>query len=252
MSIGRPKLALAAFLQSVAAFAFLAQAYTTDDAVAEVDAWLANTLHANLVPSATAAFTAVTTLGNTSVLAVVAGMAAAYLLLRRRARDVALLAVTLVGAQLLTWVLKEIFERPRPSFDDPVVTAGWFSFPSGHASSSIAVYGALAYVCVGGDRSLRARAFVAGVALLVAAIGFSRLYLGVHYLTDVVAGYSAGLAWLVLAIGIVQTRYRRSARATPLPSSPTGWRRTAPDDTTPAGHVPRRRDRLALRSCLAV
>jgi membrane-associated phospholipid phosphatase len=203
-------LAVVAFLQSVAMFAFLAQAYAAGYPIVQVDAQLANALHANVVPSATTAFTAVTTLGSTPVLALVAGAAAVYLVRRGRGRDAALLAVTLIGAQLLTWILKATFERPRPSFEDPVATASWFSFPSGHALSSVAVYGALAYLFVSGGRSSQARALLAGLALLVALIGFSRLYLGVHYLTDVLAGYSAGLAWLLLAIGLLHARSRFS------------------------------------------
>jgi membrane-associated phospholipid phosphatase len=208
LRLGLPTLAVAAFLQSVATFALLAQAYATRSPLVQVDAQLADTLHANLVPSATTTFAAVTTFGSTPVLALVASTVAAYLVRRGRRLDAALLAVTLGGAQLLTWILKAIFERPRPSFEDPVATASWFSFPSGHALSSIAVYGALAYLIVGGGRSSQARALVAGLALLVALIGFSRLYLGVHYLTDVLAGYSAGLAWLLLAIGLMHARSR--------------------------------------------
>jgi membrane-associated phospholipid phosphatase len=210
LRLGLPTVAVAAFLQSVASFALLAQAYAAGYAIVQVDARLANALHANLVPSATTAFSAVTTLGSTAVLALIVSAAAAYLVPRRRGREAALLAVTLVGAQLLTWILKAIFERPRPTFDDPVTTASWFSFPSGHALSSIAVYGALAYVFVAGVRSRRARAALAGVAVLVVVIGFTRLYLGVHYLTDVLAGYSAGLAWLLLAIGLFHVRSRRT------------------------------------------
>jgi membrane-associated phospholipid phosphatase len=207
--LGLPNLAVAVLLQSVAAFALLAAAYAGGSPILQADTQIANTLHANLVPPATATFTAVTTLGSTPVLALVAGIAAAYLVRRGRGRDAALLTLALVGAQLLTWMLKAIFERPRPSFDEPVATAGWFSFPSGHAMSSIALYGALAYVFADGLRSPRARAAGLGaVALLVAAIGFSRLYLGVHYLTDVLAGYSAGLAWLLLAIGLLHGRGR--------------------------------------------
>jgi membrane-associated phospholipid phosphatase len=208
LRLGLPTLAVAAFLQSVATFALLAQAYATRSPLVQVDAHVADTLHANLVPSATTTFAVVTTFGTTPVLALVAGTVAAYLVRRGRRLDAALLAVTLGGAQLLTWILKAVFERPRPSFEDPVATASWFSFPSGHALSSIAVYGALAYLFVGGGRSSQTRALVAGLALLVALIGFSRLYLGVHYLTDVLAGYSAGLAWLLLAIGLLHARSR--------------------------------------------
>jgi membrane-associated phospholipid phosphatase len=203
MRLHVPTLPVAAFLHSVAAFALLAQAYVVGSPTVQVDTWVANELHANLVPSATTAFSAVTTLGSTPVLALVAGTAAAYLVTRGRARDATLLPAVLVVAQLLTWMLKATFERPRPSFDDPVATAGWFSFPSGHALSSLVLYGALAYVFA--DRLRPPRARVAGLVaagLLVAAIGFSRLYLGVHYLTDVLAGYSAGLALLLLAIGM--------------------------------------------------
>jgi membrane-associated phospholipid phosphatase len=188
-------------------FALLALAYAAGSPVLLVDAQVANTLHAHVFSSATTALVAVTTLGSTAVLAIVAAAACAYLVLRRRRRDAALVVVVLVAAQVLTWMLKATFERPRPAFDDPVASASWFSFPSGHALSSIAVYGALAYVFAAGSSSRRAgAAVVGGLTLLVAAIGFSRLYLGVHYLTDVLAGYSAGFALLVLAIGALHAR----------------------------------------------
>jgi membrane-associated phospholipid phosphatase len=196
-----------ALLHAVAAFALLSQAYVAGSPTVRLDAWVAGELHANVVPSATSALSAVTTLGSTAVLALVAAAASTYLLGRGRHRDAALPVVAVVGAQLLTWILKALFERPRPSFQDPVATAGWFSFPSGHALSSIALYGAIAYLVVRSLHPAHARlAVLGGTALLVAAIGFSRLYLGVHYLTDVLAGYSAGLAWLLLAVGLVYAR----------------------------------------------
>jgi membrane-associated phospholipid phosphatase len=207
MRLHVPTLPLAAFLNAVAAFALLAQAYAAGSPTVQFDAWLANALHANLIPSATTAFAAVTTFGSTPVLALLAAAAAAYLVHRGGGRDAVLLGVALVGAQLLTWILKASFERPRPSFEDPVATASWFSFPSGHALSSIALYGALAFVIADRLPSRKARAAGLGVlALLVGAIGFSRLYLGVHYLSDVLAGYCAGLAWLLLVVGIVHGR----------------------------------------------
>jgi membrane-associated phospholipid phosphatase len=210
---GLPTLAVAGFLHSIAAFALLAFAYATGASIMHVDNELANTLNANVVPQLTAVFSAVTTLGNTPVLALVTAAAAAYLVGRGRRLDASLLVVTLVGAQLLTAILKGIFERPRPSFDDPVATAGWFSFPSGHALSSIALYGALVYVFTNRLRAPRANLAALGAAVLIAAIGFSRLYLGVHYLSDVLAGYSAGLAWLLLTIGVFHARWSSDATA---------------------------------------
>jgi membrane-associated phospholipid phosphatase len=200
-----------ALVNAVAAFALLAQAYVAQSPTVRLDAWVADGLHAHLVPSATGALAAITTLGSTPALALVAAAASTYLLGRGRRLDAALPVAAMVGAQLLTWGLKAIFERPRPSFNDPVATATWFSFPSGHALSSIALYGAIAYLASRSLRSANARfAVLGGTALLVAAIGFSRLYLGVHYLTDVLAGYSAGLAWLLLVIGLL---YARTTRA---------------------------------------
>jgi membrane-associated phospholipid phosphatase len=195
--------------------------------IVRVDAHVAATLHAHVTPDATTGFRLVTHLGSSAVLVVVTALAAGYLARSGRRQAALLLVVTLIGAQALTWSLKATFRRERPSFDDPIATATWFSYPSGHALVSIAVYGALAWLIWSGLRSPRARAVcLVGAAVLVAAIGFSRLYLGVHYLSDVLAGYCAGIAWLLLAIESVRAgersllrwrvrraAYRRSLRA---------------------------------------
>jgi membrane-associated phospholipid phosphatase len=112
--------------------------------------------------------------------------------------------------------LKAAFERPRPAFSDPIATASGFSFPSGHAMVSLTVYGALAFVIVATTKSRRARVLVlATAAALVLAIGFSRLYLGVHYVSDVLAAYGAGIAWLMLCgLGLLGAlRLSRSAHS---------------------------------------
>jgi membrane-associated phospholipid phosphatase len=177
------------------------------ETIVHVDGWLAVALHANATPAATSGFELVTLLGSTAVLVAVAAAAAACLARLGRRLDAAFLILALAGAEALTWSLKALFQRPRPSFDDPIATASSFSFPSGHSLVSLAVYGALAYVLLDSLRSRRTRAAcVAGAAVLVTAIGFSRLYLGVHYLSDVLAGYAVALAWL---LGIATVRERR-------------------------------------------
>jgi hypothetical protein len=119
--------------------------------------------------------------------------------------------VTFAGAEALTWSLKVVFQRERPSLDDSIATASSFSYPSGHALTSVAVYGVLAYVLLGRLRRPGARVTCLGtLALLVAAIGFSRLYLGVHYLSDVLAGFSVGGSWLLITTTL---RERVPARA---------------------------------------
>lgn len=179
----------------------LAEGLATGDPILETDRRLAAWLHEQGGSWLTALMRAVTALGNVPVLAGVSVASAVLFARRRRAYEAVLVLLAFVGAQILSAGLKVGFERERPFFADPRATETTFSFPSGHALGSLAVYGALAYV---GFRELGSRrgrwAALATAAALVAAIGFSRLYLGVHYLSDVLAGFSGGLAWLAACV----------------------------------------------------
>ena len=109
------------------------------------------------------------------------------------------LVVTTALGGILDTLVKIAVNRPRPSVIDPIITAHGKSFPSGHAMSSTVVYGALLLVFLPMvPRRWRPMAIL-GTILLVALIGFSRLGLGVHYLSDVVGGYVLGLAWLAVS-----------------------------------------------------
>jgi membrane-associated phospholipid phosphatase len=178
------------------------------ETIVGVDGWVAAGLHAHASPPLTTFFSLVTELGGTTLLVAVAVLAAACLARLGRRRDAALVLVALAGAEVLTWSLKALFQRERPTFDDPLATESSFSYPSGHALVSVAVYGALAYVLLAGGSRPRGRAVVAGcAALVVLAVGFSRLYLGVHYLSDVLAGYAVGCAWLLLITSRRRARF---------------------------------------------
>jgi undecaprenyl-diphosphatase len=109
-----------------------------------------------------------------------------------------LLSVSTVGGALLTFVLKAVFERARPElFDSGYAAVSSYSFPSGHATVAVGFYGALTLILAYHLRGF-ARWAVAGVGVaLVLLIGFSRLYLGVHYPTDVLAGFLAAPLWLI-------------------------------------------------------
>ena len=113
-----------------------------------------------------------------------------------------LLVVSTSGSILLTTVLKAIFERSRPELFDSGYTASFYSFPSGHATVAVGFYGTLTLLLAYRLRGY-ARWLVAACGVsLVLLIGFSRLYLGVHYPTDVLAGFLAALLWLVF-VGVV-------------------------------------------------
>ena len=192
------------------AFGLLAEEVAEGDT--GLDNRIANELHEHATRPLTEFFEAVTTLGNGIVLAGVAAIAA-YLLARRRYHPEAVLMVLAYGgAQVLSFSLKQAFRRDRPFFTDPLATLSTYSFPSGHATVSIAVYGALTLVLL---RRLRGPARVlcfAAAVLLVSLIGFSRMYLGVHFLSDVLAGYSVGLAWLALCVVVLDLHHRRRSR----------------------------------------
>jgi undecaprenyl-diphosphatase len=195
----RAGLLLATFVASALLFAMLAEAVSSGDPIVSLDGAVATWLHTHATGFSTGVLGAVTLLGGARVLLAVTLVAVLALVLRRRLAHATLLGAALAGGEGLNWALKAAFERPRPSFSDPLATAAGFSFPSGHAMVSLTVYGALAFVIASSVESRRARALILVSALaLVLAIGFSRVYLGVHYVSDVLAAYSAGLAWLTL------------------------------------------------------
>src|SRR5438270_9351776 len=127
---------------------------------------------------------------------VVAALVIATLVWRLRRRDrsgALMLAGVSVAAELTNLLLKETFQRTRPSLFQEIATLHSYSFPSGHAMGSAAVYSALAVAVARGAPRWRKQAFALASALVL-SIGFSRIYLGVHWLTDVLAGWAAGLA----------------------------------------------------------
>ncbi|WP_307868141.1 phosphatase PAP2 family protein [Micromonospora sp. C95] len=135
-----------------------------------------------------------TRLGGRTVMLWLVGVAALLLLVRRRVRLAVYLLATTVGALLLDPSVKSLVGRLRPVVEAPVAIAAGNSFPSGHALGSMVVYGALLLVFLPAARYRKL--FTAAVALLVAAIGVTRIALGVHYLTDVLAGWLLGALWL--------------------------------------------------------
>jgi membrane-associated phospholipid phosphatase len=173
------------------------------------DERLAVWLHGRATEPLTDVFRAVTRLGNFITLFAVTLVAVVIFWRRRERIDAAFVALAALGAQVLSTGMKLGFRRDRPFFPDPLATESTFSFPSGHALVSLAVYGSIALVLARRLSSHTERALLLGAtALLVIAIGFSRLYLGVHFLSDVLAGYAAGAAWLAFLYVVLEVRAR--------------------------------------------
>lgn len=114
-----------------------------------------------------------------------------------------------LSSLLLMFLLKLIFERPRPS--DPLLAeAAGFSFPSGHALMSVTFYGLILYIIFKNVKNTVWRLCLSiFFILLIVMIGFSRIYLRVHYASDVIAGFSVGIIWLILSLWILSKLERR-------------------------------------------
>jgi undecaprenyl-diphosphatase len=139
-------------------------------------------------------------LGSGLVLVVVVLVGSAFLWLTRHHHSAYLLLASFFGAWVLNNMLKDVFERPRPPVVTHLASVATSSFPSGHAMSSMAAYGAIALLVTRLQTSRPARAATWTLAaLLIAVIGASRIYLGVHYPSDVLGGYAAGLTWVAFA-----------------------------------------------------
>ena len=156
-----------------------------------------------------------TALGTSSVVTMVVGVAALFLWLNKHKHSAILLLVSTFGGVLLNNLLKLGFSRPRPDIIPWVTSATFYSFPSGHAMSATVVYSTVAYLAGRLQRTRRARLAVTLVAtLVIAIICVSRLYLGVHYPSDVLAGIIIGLAWAgfcMATLEAIQLYARRNA-----------------------------------------
>lgn len=154
-----------------------------------------------------------TALGGVPVLASFTAFAVVYLWLRRLRAYALLVAGAVSGGALLFSVLKALFGRPRPTVVPMLVPAEAPSFPSGHATLSAVVYLSVAVLLARFEPSPGLRAYLLGVGLLVTGVvGLTRVLLGVHYPTDVLAGWSLGVAWAAVC-WLVAVRLETRGRA---------------------------------------
>jgi len=137
--------------------------------------------------------------GEPSVLLIICLLLGIWWLIKQQRAEATTLAIAGVGALGLNYLLKVLFGRARPALWERVLDVGQYSFPSGHAMISMVIYGMIGYFLV--KRFPRWRVLtIIGTVLLITIIGLSRLYLGVHWPTDVLAGYAGGIVWLTTCI----------------------------------------------------
>jgi membrane-associated phospholipid phosphatase len=148
------------------------------------------------------------TIGSAPVYFVLFAVIAAWLLWRRLPRLAAFVVVTMLGSSLLNTLVKLAVDRARPVVPDPVAHANGMSFPSGHAQSAMVAFSVLLLVFLPALRGAWRWFAVAFAVVMVLGIGFSRVALGVHYVSDVLAGYVLGAAW-VAAMAAAFSAWRR-------------------------------------------
>lgn len=150
-----------------------------------------------------------TRLGDPEFVIVIVVVTLVLLLWRRQRTEAKIFAIACLGALILNQGLKLFFAKPRPALWTPLIVEKSFSFPSGHALGSLVLYGFLAYL-LAIQYPKRSRWIYSLTFVLVIAIGISRLYLGVHWFTDIAAGYAVGLLWLVVCITMLKLQMRRA------------------------------------------
>lgn len=158
--------------------------------------------------------------GSTPSLIVIALAAGAWLAWRGRKADSLLVVAGSAGALALGPVLKAIVERPRPALSDHVVFVHSWSYPSGHSLNSMAVLGLLTVLAVRERPGVPRRTLLAVLGgFLVVVVGFSRVYLGVHWPSDVLAGWLIGILWLTVCFTVAHLGRGNTGTSSTVPGS---------------------------------
>jgi undecaprenyl-diphosphatase len=173
--------------------------------IANVDALVLHLCIALRTPFLVQVFLVVTELGSPQTITLITVGAVIIFAHQRRWRDALALLVSVVGSSLVTDSIKELVGRARPGELVRVYNEVGYSFPSGHATAAVALYGFIAYILWRDYRShLDHRITLSIAAILILAIGFSRIYLGEHYSSDVIGGYVVGALFLTVAMRIAR------------------------------------------------
>ncbi|MBI4992842.1 MAG: LssY C-terminal domain-containing protein [Candidatus Magasanikbacteria bacterium] len=190
-----------AFLYVLFLFLGAIQDFVASDIIVNADTRVNALLYFFRNATAVKMFLWVTLLGKSSTIIVFTFSASLLLWFWNKRWQIATLWSSVIGSAAFVFISKIFFDRPRPI--NAVYLENSASFPSGHSTLAIAFYGFIAYLLIRKTKSLVFRAIIVLIEILLAlAIGFSRLYLGVHYVSDVWAGFLLGLLWLIIAISI--------------------------------------------------
>jgi undecaprenyl-diphosphatase len=200
-------------------FGEIAEDVSHGEPIVQVDRYVAVWFHQHASPIITQVARAISFFGSVGWLTAVSIGVALFLVLRRDWLNASLIALVMGGGGALNVVLKHFFHRERPVLENPLVTLSSYGFPSGHTMGATLLYGLLALLAWKNLRNRAARlACVVGACFWILLIGLTRIYLGAHYLTDVLGALAAGLFWLAFSWTAFET-LRRRRHSTRCPNS---------------------------------
>ena len=203
---------------AAALFAAIAAEIGAGETLGRLDQAFADGLASAVPISVVRTFALVTHLGDAWVLAAWCVLGATALTVRRRYALAIGFTLAIVGNGLLNSTIKHIFERVRPVHDASIATATGWSFPSGHSSGSLVTYGIIAYVMVRVLPDGWRLAVIVAATLIAVTTASSRVFLRVHFASDVLAGFALGTVWLVACILSIELTRRYWPTARPRPA----------------------------------
>ena len=194
-------------------FAVLLDSVREHDVLVTRDQAVAHWFHGNGTALGDRIFVIISAIGSPAAMAVLFAAAVLYLWRAKQRTLLVAWVLSYVGGTVLDGVIKDIVRRPRPEFAAKFLHYSSWSFPSGHSMGSMIGFAMLAYtvIRVWKIESMVARVGIwAGAIVLIVLVGYSRIYLGVHYLSDVAAGYTLGVLWLAVCFTGLQMVNRRA------------------------------------------
>lgn len=187
-------------------FGLIAQNVVSGGAFTIVDVQIAQWLHERSTPLITQGLLIVTNLHDPIVISAISVLMTLYFIWKKHWYAVLVLVLVVQGGMLLNLLAKHVFQRARPSFENPLITLTTYSFPSGHVAASTVFYGVVAVLFISQNSSRKRAICILMMAFsMVALVAFSRIYLGAHYLSDVLAAFLEAIAWIVICLTAIQT-----------------------------------------------
>jgi len=194
-------------------FGAIAEDVATGDPITILDVRFSLWLHAHSSGSVTALMRVVTELHSLWLVAIITLAICACWWVRGLRDWVFTMLMAVFGGMLLNLLLKHLFWRPRPQLDHPIMTLTSYSFPSGHTMVATVFYGTLCCFVLSRPASRPWKLLAIPIALvMIALVGFSRIYLGAHYLSDVLGAIAEGLTWLACCLISAEAMKRRQYR----------------------------------------